>query len=70
MKNWKHWKWQCVVAAPFLPWLLMQHIDITYQTGLAFGWYTLAASMATFLLTGLMIGVFVAGFVELHKDDD
>ena len=70
MKNWKHWKWQCVVGAPFLPWLLVQHADITYQAGISLGWHELGASMTTFLLTVGMVVVFIVGFVKLHDKDD
>ena len=69
MKKWKHWKYQLVVGAPFLPWLLMQHIDMTYNTGLALGWHDTAAGLVTMFLTLGMIAVFIVGYFKLHEHD-
>lgn len=66
MKYLKQWKWQLVVAAPFLPWLYIWYLNFIYQYGLFLGWDSVASAMATFFLISGATAVFVAGYVHIH----
>ena len=69
MKYLKQWKWQLVVAAPFLPWLYVQHLNVTYQTALSFGWDSIASAGFSFLTTIVATGVFIAGYARIHDKE-
>ena len=54
MKHLKHWKYQCLMSAPFLPWVYIHWADWIYGTMLAVGWIPgRLDGMAAFTAVGL-----------------
>ena len=69
MKYLKHWKWQCLLGAPFLPWVYIHWADWIYGTMLAMGWTHGRADgpvVATAILTILAMIIFIVGYCRVH----
>lgn len=70
MKKFRHWKYQIMLAAPFLPWLLVQHFNVTYRAGLALEWDPVASAIFTIIATFAALALFFVGYFKLHERDD
>ena len=68
MKYLKQWKWQLVVAAPFLPWLYVWHMNVTYEYALFLGWNSHVSGGFTFLVTVITTVAFILGYGKIHDD--
>ena len=72
MPKWlKHWKWQCLLSAPLLPWLYIHWATWVYETMIALGWtYGKMGGVvvATAILTICAIVVFIIGYCMIHDD--
>ena len=68
MKYLKQWKWQLVVAAPFLPWLYIWHMNVTYDYAVSLGWHSEGSGMAVVLLTVAATVIFGIGYAQIYDD--
>ncbi len=69
MKHLKHWKYQCLMSAPFLPWVYIHWADWIYGTMLAVGWIPgrldgMAAFTAVLMVVSTI--VFIVGYCRVH----
>ena len=62
----KKWYWQLLVGLPFMPWLMVQHIDFTWEAAKFLGWGPGAAGVTTGILTFLMAFGVVLAFGCAH----
>ena len=69
MKYLKHWKYQCLWAAPFIPWIMIHYVDWMFNAGLSFGWAELSASFMTAIFTILAVVIFIIGYAMVHEND-
>ena len=70
MNRLKHWKWQVVVGAPFMPPIYLHYGDWLNTMAKSFGWDSVIASMAPAILMLVMSGGLLAAFVKFHEKDD
>ena len=68
MRWYKHWKWQCLLAAPLLPWFYIHYTDWLYDLTQFLGWGRDGGGVAVGVLTILATIVFIIGYVRLHDD--
>ena len=72
MKYLKHWKYQCLFGAPFLPWVYVHWADWIYNTMIALGWEH--GNMEGPVVVTLIFMVFativgVIGYCYVHEHD-
>ena len=71
MKYLKHWKYQCLLGAPFIPWFYVHWTTWTYDTMIAARWTHGSMDgpvVATLFLTIFGTIVFVIGYCKVHDE--
>ena len=71
MKFLKQWKYQCLLGAPFLPWIIIQWTTWTYDTMIAMGWTHGRMDgpiSATVILTIIAMIIFIVGYCRVHDE--
>ena len=69
MRWYKHWKWQCLLVAPYLPWVFIHYLDFLWLTGQSIGWTKGVAGVAAVVFFLMAFVVFIAGYVVVHEND-
>ncbi len=71
MRWYKHWKWQCLLAAPLLPWFYIQWTTWIYDTMIALGWTHGKMDGPIVAIVILTVGatiVFIIGYCTIFDD--
>ena len=70
MNKLRHWKYQVMIAAPFVPWLLVNALDVVYQAAISFGWHAAPAGISALITVAVACVAFLAGYITIHEHDD
>ena len=69
MNKLRHWKYQVMIAAPFVPWLLVNALDMVYETAISVGWDPALAGISAPITVFVASGIFLAGYANIHEQD-